>query len=849
MMRQFLEVKQAHAGVILFYRMGDFYETFFEDALITARALEITLTGRDAGKLGRIPMAGVPVKAVDGYLQKLLEKNFKVAICEQMEDPAQAKGLVERRVTRVLSSGTVADQRFLKPHENNFLGAAWFYPKENLWGFAYCDVTTGEFYATQLRQEQFLSELDRVRPSELLVPGRKQPGAVVVEWVPDTLPEIRNGYQCTPLRSDAFEPRRSTERIHQWFSIRDLESFGLNAQSAAVAAAGAILGYLEATYIEENRPSFETIRCYRISERLEMNASARRHLELIQTAKEGKSEGTLLWVLDQTCTAMGARLIRQWLQSPSIDLAEIESRLDSVEALVHSSEICHLLREILPEIYDLERLSMKIQNLSAQPRDLVALKLSCQQLPRIAQLLEGQTPFYLARAQSMPASVETFANRIEKALLDAPALTLKEGGIFRSGYNAELDRLRLALETHQSWMEAYERTERERTGIKTLKLGMNGAFGYYIEISKSLSKQAPPEYHRKQTLTNAERFTTPELKQHEEQVMEAQSRLFELEYQLFLDLREELLSYGAALKDAAQRVAALDVLQSLATVAMEQRYVRPEVNRSMELILQEARHPVVEKMLPLGAFVSNDCSLSAASPEEQDVPQLMIITGPNMAGKSTYMRQVALIVVMAQIGSFVPASSARIGLVDQLFTRIGAVDDVASGQSTFMVEMTETAHILNCATQRSLVLLDEVGRGTSTYDGVSIAWSVAEHLVHQNGCRTLFATHYHELNTLEQVSPKIQNFRVTVSETEGDIEFLHRVVPGAAQKSYGVQVAKMAGIPLQVVQKAERLMNRMQEKEFSVIEKRRQGSLLEVARQDQLNLFASVETTSCSVKQ
>lgn len=843
MMRQFLEVKKQYPGILLLYRMGDFYETFFEDAIIMARALEITLTGRDASKLGRVPMAGVPVRAVDSYVQKLLEKNFKVAICEQVEDPAQAKGLVERRVTRVISSGTIADQAYLKPQENNFLGAAWFQPKRKIWGLAYCDVTTGEFFATELPDETFLSELDRVKPSELLVQGKRRKGVIVDDWVPDVPRAIEDNYACTPIQKEGFEIKRATARIQQWFNLNNLESFGLQEMPEAVSAVAAILGYLEDTYLEEARPVFGGIHVYRISDHLEMNTAARRHLELMSTVKDNRLEGSLLWVLDQTCTGMGGRMLRRWVQSPSINPSEIESRLDAVEALFEQADMRQGLRQLLPDIYDLERLGMKVQNQTAQPKDLVALCRSCRQLPEISRLLESETTFYLAQAQAVPEEVGQFVELIDRALADNPGLTLKDGNIFKNGYNEELDTFRHLLDNHETWLQDYERQERERTGIRTLKLGVNNAFGYYIEISKALSKSAPQEYQRKQTLTNAERFITPELKVQEEKVFDAQNKINDLEYQLFVELRQKLSPYGEVIKAMAHRIATLDVLQSLANVAVEQNYHRPQVDDSLELVLHEARHPVIEKMLPLGAFVSNQCQLSA-SPKEHRIPQLMIITGPNMAGKSTYMRQVALIVLMAQMGSFVPASYARIGLVDQLFTRIGAVDDLASGQSTFMVEMTETAQILNCATERSLVLLDEVGRGTSTYDGVSIAWSVAEYLANHNGCRTLFATHYHELNTLEQANPKIQNYRVLVSEADGEIEFLHTVAPGAAQKSYGIQVAKMAGLPPQVIQKSERLMSRMQEKEITVIEKRKQASLLEVAQQDQLNLFALHESSS-----
>lgn len=821
MVRQFIEVKRQYPGVILFYRMGDFYETFFEDALMTARVLEITLTGRDAGKLGRIPMAGIPVKAVDSYLARLLSKNFKVAICEQVEDPALAKGLVERRVVRVLSPGTITEQALLKPEENNFLVAlARGKSVQDPWGLAFCDITTGMFYATQLDHTQMLSELDRLQPSEILTQGRRKkaaPGEGVDEWVPDVPPEISENYRCTAVDNVAFSPEDASHTLRKVLNVANLEGFGFEDVPQARIAAGVIAYYLKETFIED-LPAFDRVQVYRLEQTVAMNTAARRNLELLATSKSNQYEGTLLWVLNQTATSMGTRLLRQWISQPLTHLPEIHSRLEGVEELVNVPGIREDLRRILPDIYDLERLSTKVANLTAQPRDLIALKHSIQRLPELSNLLKPLQSFYMARLHSFPPELFKLVALIDQAMDDSPGLNLKEGGIIKAGYHQELDQIRETLATHEEWLKNYETQERERTGIKPLKLAFNNAFGYFIEVSRTNAKLVPEDYKRKQTLTNAERYTTDALKAQEAKFLDAQGRRNDLEYTLFIDLRDKLLPYAPALKDCAQRVAALDVLQSFATVAVSQNYSKPTVDESLEINIQDGRHPVVEKILPMGRFVPNAAILSAAEKDFR-TPQMMIITGPNMAGKSTYMRQVALIVLMAQIGSFVPASYARIGYVDSIFTRVGAVDDLSSGQSTFMVEMNETAQILNNATRRSLVLLDEVGRGTSTYDGVAIAWSVTEYLVHTLGCRTLFATHYHELNTLEDTHPKIRNYRVCVTEhdtlTGGEIEFLHKVEPGAAQKSYGIQVARMAGVPRQVIHRAAGLLNDMQKRELA----------------------------------
>jgi DNA mismatch repair protein MutS len=835
MVSQFLAVKAQYPGIILFYRMGDFYETFFEDALITARVLEITLTGRDAGQAGRIPMAGIPVKAAETYLTKLLAQNLKVAVCEQMEDPSQAKGLVKRQVVRVLSSGTITEQSLLRPEENNFLAALHIQSQQQC-GLAYCDITTGEFQVTELSFLELLSELDRIRPVEILVKGRKRKAASIHEldeFLADVPPEITANYRCTPLPEGAFQVSDTRQVLLNLLKVASLDGFGLEAMPLALQAAGTIGYYISRNFLD-NLPVFNGIRSYSLQQTVTMNTTARRNLELLGTVKNGQYEGSLLWVLNKTCTCMGTRLLRQWISQPLTHLPEIVSRLDGVEELVNHPGIRESVRHLLPDIYDIERLSTKIANLNAQPRDLIALKQSIARLPDLSNLLKPLETFYLNRMQAFPPELFKMMALIDQAIDDTPALSLKEGGVIKAGYHAELDQMRDLVRNHEHWLAQYESEQRERTGIKTLKVSFNSAFGYFIEVTRANAGGVPADYHRKQTLTNAERYTTDILKNHEGQVLDAQSRQYELEYNLFIELRQNLLAFAPIVADCAQRVSTLDVLQSLATVAVEQSYTRPQVDDSYEINLQQSRHPVVEKILPLGRFVPNNVTLSA-NPNEHQVPQMMIITGPNMAGKSTYMRQVALIVLMAQMGSFVPASYARIGLVDGIYTRVGAVDDLSSGQSTFMVEMNETAQILHGATRRGLVLLDEVGRGTSTYDGVSIAWAVSEYIATQMGCRTLFATHYHELSTLEQTHSKIANYRVCVTEADGDIEFLHTVEPGAAQKSYGLQVAKMAGIPGEIIHKAESLLSQMQKKELAMVNARQPREA--EAETPQLSLF------------
>ncbi|MFN8614608.1 MAG: DNA mismatch repair protein MutS [Vampirovibrionales bacterium] len=820
MLRQFLEIKQQYPGVVLLYQMGEFYETFFEDALITARALEITLTARDGGKLGKVPMAGIPIHKADSYVGRLLAKNFRVALCQQTEDPAQAKGLVKRAVTRVLSPGTVMDESLLNANTHNYLASIVLPNKQNaLYGLAYCDVSTGTFCATQLTESQLMSELDRIQPAELIAPGRKQPmplGEGVAEWVADVPLVIRQSYRCTPVEAEWFDVAVGQRALQRLFQVASVEGMGLLEWPQALRASGAVAQYLLGLFPSQP-PVFQRIQSYTLDDKVVLNGAARRHLELLATVKTGQSEGSLIAVLDKTHTRMGARLLRDWVSQPLTSKPCIEKRLDGIAELLERQEARQALLACLPNIYDLERLAIKVSHGSVMPRDLIALKQSLQQLPHLSNVLKSGQSFHLQPFQQLPTALFQLVALIDGAIAEAPPAALNEGGLFKAGYHSELDQLRDTLATCDAWLTNYQESERERTGIKTLKVSANQAFGYFIEITRAQATHAvlPQDYHRKQTLTNAERYTTPALKHQEGKVQEAQNRQCQIELELYQAFRQSLLPYGAMLLTLAHQVATLDVLHSLATVAVLNNYTRPQLDDSGELQLMDSRHPVVEMTVPMGSFVANDCSLASGvvkpeMPEGAKSPQLLMITGPNMAGKSTYMRQVALIVLMAQMGSYVPARYARIGLVDKVFTRIGAMDDVASGQSTFMVEMQETAQIIHGATSQSLVLLDEVGRGTSTFDGVAIAQSVVEYLVTTVGCRTLFATHYHELNALEAQYPGILNVRVRVAETETptglEIAFLHQVEAGTAQRSYGVHVAKMAGLPPAVIKRANALL-------------------------------------------
>lgn len=813
MLKQFLEIKKQNQDVILMYRMGDFYEAFFEDALTIAQDLEITLTAREGGALGKIPMAGVPAKAINNYIPKLLEKNHKIAICEQLEDPSEAKGLVKRDIVRTITAGTIIEDNLLKSNSNNYLAA--IICDNQIFGLAYTDISTGEFKVTQGSLNDILAELSRINPSEILAPVKKQkvlPFQIVPEEKADLPDEIVKQYNCTKMAYSAYEEGKATENLKAAFNTVSLESFGFSEYKTGFLSAGAIVEYLVQTQ-KGNLPKFDVIVSYGLSEYVSIDANTRRNLELTETTRDKAKFGSLLWAIDKVKTNMGSRLLKKWLTQPVKSIEEIARRQNAVEELMNSSQSRLQLVSLLERVYDVERLAMRLSNNSANPRDFLSLKETLLLLPRFEEVLSGFSSQYLAFSQIDVVELLEFASIIDRTVSEEAPISIKEGGIIKTGVNSDLDYYKSLLTGGEKWLSEFENSEREKTGIKNLRVGYSKTFGFFIEITNSNLSSVPSNYVRRQTLTNAERYITEELKKHESDVLSAQYKSTELEYKIFSDMREYAKEYVDKIKETAQVLSRVDVLLSFANVAIESNYVKPEIVDSNELYIKDGRHPVVEKILPMGKYVSNDLRLTANTHDSSDT-QFMILTGPNMAGKSTYMRQNALIVILAQIGSFVPAAYARIGVVDKIFTRVGAVDDLSLGQSTFMVEMSETAYILNSATERSLILLDEIGRGTSTYDGVAIAWSVAEYIATKIKARTIFATHYHELNVMPNSIEQIKNYRITISEQEGEIEFLRKVVEGSASKSYGIQVAKMAGLPSAVIGKAQNLMTKMQ-KDFS----------------------------------
>jgi DNA mismatch repair protein MutS len=800
MMQQFLDVKQQYPYAILLYRMGDFYETFFEDAETAARELEITLTSRDGGEGKRIPMAGVPHHALEAYLPRLIQKGYKVAICEQMEPPKPGK-LVRREVIRVITPGTLLEGTLLAEKQNNYLAA--ISRSKGGFGLAYADISTGEFRVTQIIGEDAADVLGRelagINPAEVLLPSadpwleQKVSDTPWAEVVPEQIPVTWEAEQ-------SFEPRHARERLQQHFGVVSLESFGCQDLPLATGAAGAIFSYLGKTQMSAVQ-QLQGMSTYQLTGLMILDRTTRRNLELMETYRDRLQEGSLLWVLDQTCTAMGGRLLREWMHHPLTQQAAIEERLDALQTFYNSDNLRFDVREQLDPIRDLERLAARVATQHATPRDLRALAESVLRLPAISELLQDAPIPLVSDLQVIPEEVLALARKIEGCLIEHPPITSKEGGIFKAGIHAPLDELRELMSGGKSWLQALEASERERTGIKSLKVGYSKTFGYFIELTQANRDMAPSDYIRKQTLTNAERFITPALKEKEAAILNADEQTRSLEYELFVTLRNEANTHVAALQALARAVARLDVIAALAEVAIRQRYVRPTLHTHPVLSIQGGRHPVIERTLPSGQFVANDTYIDT---EQQ---RLIILTGPNMAGKSSYMRQIALIVIMAQMGSFVPADQAEVGICDRIFTRVGAVDDIATGQSTFMVEMMETSNILRHATSRSLILLDEIGRGTSTFDGVSIAWSVSEYLARDIQARTVFATHYHELNRLAESIPGVCNYQVSVQETQDGVVFLHKVVPGGADRSYGIEVARLAGLPGPVLERAKELLN------------------------------------------
>ena len=811
MLKQFLEIKRSNQDVLLLYRMGDFYETFFEDALILSKDLEITLTSREGGTLGRIPMAGIPVKAVENYLPRLLEKGHKIAICEQLEDPALAKGLVKRDIVKTITAGTLTEANLLKSNVNNYLAAVIKDKKSDLYGLAYTDISTGEFKVTQTDFEQLLSELSRIKPTEVVVPKISQkvlPFQYVGNELIDLPEDITNNYNCSKISYAAFDEDRAVKNIKEVFKLESAETFGFSQYKIGFCAAGAIFEYLFRTQ-QENFPKFEKITTYSLNQFVSIDTNTRRNLELTETSRDKAKYGSLLWAIDNTKTNMGARQLKKWIHQPLKNIENIVQRQDAVEELIKKTQSRIQLIGLLEKVYDIQRLSTRISNNTANPRDFIALKDTINLLPAFGEILKNFDSELLSKLAEVKTNLVDFAEIIEKTLKDDTPITVKDGGVIKEGVSGDLDYYRELLTGGKNWLIDFENKQKEATGIKFLKVGFSKTFGYFIEVSNSNLNMVPDNYIRRQTLTNGERFVTEELKKHESDVLSAQSKSIELESKIFSDLREYSKEFVDPIREVAESIADMDVLVSFAVCAIENKYTRPLVTDSNELYIKEGRHPVLEKILPMGKYVSNDLKLIADNHSQQDT-QFMILTGPNMAGKSTYMRQNALIVIMAQIGSFVPCDAAKIGIVDKIFTRVGAVDDLSLGQSTFMVEMNETAFILNSATEKSLILLDEIGRGTSTYDGVAIAWSVAEYIATKIKARTIFATHYHELNVMSSIFPQIKNYRVTISENDGEIIFLRKVIEGSASKSYGIQVARMAGLPQSVIKTAEDMMTKMQ---------------------------------------
>ncbi|QLE58731.1 DNA mismatch repair protein MutS [Nostoc sp. TCL26-01] len=816
MYQHYVEVKDQHPHALLLYRVGDFFETFFQDAVTVARELELVLTSKHGGEVGRVAMTGVPHHAWERYTTQLVEKGYAVVICDQVEDSSEAVGLVRREVTRILTPGTLLEEGMLSSKRNNYLAAVVI--AGNHWGLAYADISTGEFLTTQDSDlERLTQELMRLQPSEVLVPTNApdlrsllRPG----ETSPH-LPECLPPSFCYSLRSQVpFSQGEARATLLQKFKVRSLEGLGCDHLPLAVRAAGGLWEYVADTQ-KENPVCLQRLRTYTITDYLIVDNQTRRNLEITQTVRDGTFHGSLLWALDKTSTAMGSRALRRWLLQPLLDIKGIKSRQDTIQELVENTPLRQDLRQLLRQIYDLERLTGRTGSGTANARDLVALADSLSRLPELAQLVADANSPFLKALQKVPPILEELAQQIHTYIVEAPPIHLKEGGLIRPGVNPLLDERKATVEADHQWIANLEVEERAKTGIPTLKVGFNETFGYYISISRTKADQVPANYIRKQTLKNEERYITPELKEREARILTARDDLHKLEYEIFVKLREEIGEQAEAIRTLSRAVAAADVLCGLAELAVHQGYCRPQMLTGREIEIIDGRHPVVEKSLPAGFFVPNSTQLGQESTINGQLsivknPDLIILTGPNASGKSCYLRQVGLIQLMAQIGSFVPAKSARLGVCDRIFTRVGAVDDLATGQSTFMVEMNETANILNHATSRSLVLLDEIGRGTATFDGLSIAWAVAEYIATDIRSRTIFATHYHELNELAGMLPNVANYQVTVKELPDKIIFLHQVQPGGADKSYGIEAGRLAGLPSVVIQRAKQVMGQIE---------------------------------------
>lgn len=792
MMQQYLETKKEYPDCILFYRLGDFYEMFFEDAQTASRELEITLTGKNCGQEERAPMCGIPYHAVDSYLNKLVSKGFKVAICEQVEDPKMARGLVKREVVRIVTPGTNLDTQALDETKNNYIMCIVY--MEDRYGVSIADVTTGDYYVTEVENERkLMDEIHKFSPSEIIC----NEAFYMTGMDFDDL-KHRLGIAIYSLEAWYFSDDTAKSTLLEHFKMANLKGLGIEDYECGTIAAGALLKYL---YETQKTPlgNMTSLQLYITGKFMIIDSSTRRNLELVETLREKQKRGALLWVLDKTKTAMGARLLRNFVEQPLIDKKEIEGRLDAIEELNKNPMLREEIREYLNPVYDLERLIGRVTYQTANPRDLIAFKSSLSMLPHIKHLLLECKGQLLSSVQEEMDVLSDLYDLIDRSIIEEPPISVRDGGFLKEGFHAGVDKLRHAKTEGKNWLMELESKEREKSGIRNLRIKYNKVFGYYLEVSNSNKNLVPEYYTRKQTLANAERYITPELKELEDIILGAEDKLVTLEYELFREIRDKIAGEVLRIQKTAKAVAKADVFASLALIAERNHYCRPAMNEHGLIDIKNGRHPVVETMISNDMFVANDTFL------DNGRKRISIITGPNMAGKSTYMRQTALIVLMAQIGSYVPAESAKIGIVDRIFTRVGASDDLASGQSTFMVEMTEVANILRNATSNSLLILDEIGRGTSTFDGLSIAWAVIEHISNPRllGAKTLFATHYHELTELEGKLSNVNNYCIAVKEKGDDIVFLRKIVPGGADRSYGIQVAKLAGVPESVIERAK----------------------------------------------
>lgn len=798
MMKQYMQTKEEYKDCILFYRLGDFYEMFFDDALTASKELEITLTGKNCGLEERAPMCGIPYHAVDSYLNRLVSKGYKVAICEQVEDPKTAKGIVKREVIRVVTPGTNLDTQGLDETKNNYIMCIVY--MADRYGLSVADVTTGEYLVTELdSQTKLMDELYKFMPSEIVCNEAFYMSGL-------DLDDLKNRLHMAIYSLEAwyFDDALCRETLQEHFKVASLEGIGLSDYECGMIASGALLKYLEETQ-KNSLSHMSRLTRYATGNYMVLDSATRRNLELVETLREKQKRGSLLWVLDKTKTAMGARTLRKYVEQPLIDKESIVKRLDAVAELKDNAICREEIREYLNPVYDLERLVGKITYQSANPRDLITFQSSLSMLPSVKCILKDMESDLLKEIYEELDPLEELCDLVGRAIQEEPPLAMKEGGIIKDGYNEEVDRLRKAKSEGKNWLADLETKEREKTGIKNLRIRYNKVFGYYLEVTNSFKDLVPDYYTRKQTLANAERYIIPELKELEDTILGAEDKLCALEYELYCEVRNTIAAELTRIQRTAKAVAKLDVIASLALVAERNNYVRPKINEKGVIDIRDGRHPVVEKMIPNDMFIANDTYL------DDKKQRISIITGPNMAGKSTYMRQAALIVLMAQLGSFVPASSANIGLVDRIFTRVGASDDLASGQSTFMVEMNEVANILRNATSKSLLILDEIGRGTSTFDGLSIAWAVVEYISNSKllGAKTLFATHYHELTELEGKISNVNNYCIAVKEKGDDIVFLRKIVKGGADKSYGIQVAKLAGVPDPVINRAKEIVEEL----------------------------------------